>query len=206
MLQVADEAVMGDRLQMPASEQAASPTTATASAPAEPLPLPDSPEQDSAERRVVQRINSHSTPQNPSGPLQSQPSGLALATAPVSNPEGVIVNERPISPAGIESELPRTASRPESDTREDKNSDLRSHPITHTPSRKRSFTPSEASSAFDASPSSSLARDSLGGGGRPAERSTTQRSGGLLGPVTWAARGAGRIMGSLLRRNSRSRQ
>lgn len=187
---------------MPESEQA---EPACASATVEPSVPRDSPVQDSAERRVVQRIHSQSTPQNPAG---SQPSGLALATAPVSNPAGVIVNQRPVSRAGIDSDSARAASaRPERDTVEDRHHELRSHPITQTPSRKRSFTPSEASSSLDAP--LNIHQDSMNGEGRQAERSReggVQRSGGLLGPVTWAARGAGRIMGSLLRRNSNSRQ
>lgn len=186
---------------MPASEQPASvssPTSSAASA------AHNSPARDSRERRVVQRINSQSTPQNPAGPLQSQPSGLALATAPVSNPSGVIVNQRPVSQASMESELPRTVSlRQEAGNR----SELRSHPITHTPSRKRSFTPSEASSSLGAP--TSAPQEGMNAQGRQTERTMAgnpQRSGGLLGPVSWAARGAGRIVGSLLRRNSNNRQ
>ena len=148
----------------------------------------------------MQRINSQSTPQNPAGPLQSQPSGLALATAPVSNPTGVIVNQRPVNQASMESELPRTvSSRPEAGNR---SAELRSHPITHTPSRKRSFTPSEASSSLG------TPQESMNAQGRQTERTMggdSQRSGGLLGPVSWAARGAGRFVGSLLRRNSNNR-
>ena len=168
----------------------------------------DSSARASRERRVVQRINSQSTPQNPAGPLQSQPSGLALAAAPVSNPAGVIVNQRPVSQAGMDSELPRTvSSRPEATSETGNCSELRSHPITHTPSRKRSFTPSEASSSLGTP--ASLAQESMNGQGRQTECSmggNTQRSGGLLGPVSWAARGAGRFVGSLLRRNSSNRQ
>ena len=199
-IQVVEQAVIGNSLQMPANEQHATvPNPAAAAAFAG---------HDSPERRVVQRINSQSTPQNPAGPLQSQPSGLALAAAPVSNPTGVIVNQRPVSQAGMDSELPRTvSSRHDAIPQEDNHSGLRSHPITHTPSRKRSFTPSEASSSLGVP--ASLARESLNGQGRQTERSTggnSQRAGGLLGPVSWAARGAGRIVGSLLRRNSNNRQ
>ena len=201
LLQVADEAVIGDRVQVPEGQQA---EPACATAPAEPSAPQDPPAQDSAERRVVQRIHCQSTPQNPAG---SQPSGLALAAAPVNNPAGVIVNQRPVSHAGIDSELARTVSaRPEGEILEDKYNELRSHPLTQTPSRKRSFNPSEASSSVDAT---STAQDSINGEGRQAERSRdggVQHSGGLLGPVTWAARGAGRIMGSLFRRNSNNRQ
>lgn len=204
-MQAVEQAVIGNRLQMPASEQHASasnPSSEAASA------AHDLPARNSRERRVVQRINSHSTPQNPAGPLQSQPSGLALAAAPVSNPTGVIVNQRPVSQAGMDSELPRTvSSRPEANLQAGNRSELRSHPITHTPSRKRSFTPSEANSSLGAP--SSLAQESMNGQGRQTERTmggNSQRSGGLLGPVSWAARGAGRIVGSLLRRNSNNRQ
>ena len=203
-MQAVEQAVIGNRLQMPASEQHASVSNFTSAA----VPAAhDSPARDSRERRVVQRINSQSTPQNPAGPLQSQPSGLALAAAPVSNPSGVIVNQRPVNQAGMDSELPRTvASRPEVTSQADNRSELRSHPITHTPSRKRSFTPSEASSSLGTP--ASLAQESMNGQGRQTECATgsTQRSGGLLGPVSWAARGAGRIVGSLLRRNSNNRQ
>ena len=202
-MQAVEQAVIGNRLQMPASEQHASVSNFTSAV----VPAAhDSPARDSRERRVVQRINSHSTPQNPAGPLQSQPSGLALAAAPVSNPTGVIVNQRPVNQAAMDSELPRTvAPRSEVTSQAGNRSELRSHPITHTPSRKRSFTPSEASSSLGAPASD----ESVNGQGRQTDRTTggnTQRSGGLLGPVSWAARGAGRIVGSLLRRNSNNRQ
>ena len=185
---------------MPASEQHVCASDSTSAA----VPAAH----DSRERRVVQRINSQSTPQNPAGPLQAQPSGLALAAAPVSNPTGVIVNQRPVSQAGMDSELPRTvSSRPEVASQAGNRNELRSHPITHTPSRKRSFTPSEASSSLGTS--ASPAQESMNGQGRQTECTTggdTQRPGGFLGPVSWAARGAGRIVGSLLRRNSNNRQ
>ena len=205
-MQAVEQAVIGNRLQMPVSEQqhasTSNPTSEAASA------AHDTPARNSRERRVVQRINSQSTPQNPAGPLQSQPSGLALAAAPVSNPSGVIVNQRPVSQAGIDSELPRTvSSRLEATSQAGNRSELRSHPITHTSSRKRSFTPSEASSSLGTP--SSLAQESMNGQGRQTERTmggNSQRSSGLLGPVSWAARGAGRIVGSLLRRNSNNRQ
>ena len=200
---MADEAVIGDRLQVAGSQQ---PASASDAAPHQSAAACDSPAQDSAERRVVQRINSQSTPQNPAGPSQAQPSGLALATAPVSNRTGVIVNPRPVSQVSLESDLLRTASRPESDCHEEQHRELRRHPIIQTPSRTRSFTPSEASSSLDASPT--LAQDSsMSAESSQAERSRAghlQRAGGLLGPVSWAARGAGRIVGSLLRRSSSS--
>ncbi|DBB02018.1 TPA: hypothetical protein ACH3X1_000600 [Trebouxia sp. C0004] len=208
---VADEAVFGDMLQMPAAE------VHHLGARNPPIDISDA--QDSApshsslsERRVVQRINSQSTPQNPAGPSQAQPSGLALAAAPISNPAGVILNQRELSQEGINVDLPRTASvKPELDSNDDKQAELHSHPLTTTPSRKRSFTPAEASSSFDvptlqhASPDGN-ARLADGGGAEEG-----QRSGGLLGglvpgPVQWAARGAGRLMGSLLRRNSSNRR
>lgn len=215
-LQVADEAVFGDMVQMPAAEVHHS------GARNPPIDISDA--QDSApnnsslsERRVVQRINSQSTPQNPAGPSQAQPSGLALAAAPISNPAGVILNQRQLSQEGVDAELPRTASvKPELDLNDDKQAELHSHPLTTTPSRKRSFTPSEAASSLDVPPT--LQQDSfdarpggdarLADGGRAEEG---QRSGGLLGglvpgPVQWAARGAGRLMGSLLRRNSNNRR
>lgn len=215
-LQVADEAVFGDMVQMPAAEVHHS------GARNPPIDISDA--QDSApnnsslsERRVVQRINSQSTPQNPAGPSQAQPSGLALAAAPISNPAGVILNQRQLSQEGVDAELPRTASvKPELDLNDDKQAELQSHPLTTTPSRKRSFTPSESASSLDVPPT--LQQDSfdarpggdarLADGGRAEEG---QRSGGLLGglvpgPVQWAARGAGRLMGSLLRRNSNNRR
>lgn len=215
-MQVADEAVFGDRLQVPAAEVHHS------GARNPPIDISDA--QDPAlntsslsERRVVQRINSQSTPHNPAGPSQAQPSGLALAAAPIRNPAGVILNQRQLSQEGINSELPRTASvKPEVDSNDDKQAELHSHPLTATPSRKRSFTPAEASSSLDVPPT--LQQDSLNArpdgnarladGGRAEEG---QRPGGLLGglvpgPVQWAARGAGRLMGSLLRRNSNNRR
>ncbi len=167
-LQVADQAVFGNQVQVPTAES--QPSAARSSAP-EALQAQLSPNHDSAERRVVQRISSQSTPQNPAGPSQPQPSGLALAAAPVSTPAGVIMNQRQLSQEGIDSELPRTAlARPGPHSRDDKQTELRSHPLTHTPSRKRSFTPSEASSSLDAPPSSN--QDSMGasvGDGRSAD-------------------------------------
>lgn len=197
--------MIGNRLQVPADQQHASePSPAAVAATA----AHDRFGTLSGERRVVQRINSQSTPQNPAGPLQSQPSGLALAAAPVRNPSGVIVNQRPVSQAGLDSELPRTvSSRLGTSSQGGNHSGLRSHPISHTPSRKRSFTPSEASSSPGAP--SSLSQDSSDGQHTQTERSTggnSQRSRGFMGPVSWAARGAGRLMGSLLRRDSNNRQ
>lgn len=205
-MQVVEQAVIGNRLQVPGSQQQ-HPSDASPAADAATV-AHDSPAQVLPERRVVQRINSQSTPHNPAGPLQSQPSGLALAAAPVRNPSGVVVNQRPVSQAGLDSELPRTvSSRLGASSQEGQHSELRSHPITHTPSRKRSFTPSQASS-FPGAPASA-SQEGLDGQGRQTERAmggNAQRSRGLLGPVSWAARGAGRLVGSLLRRDSNNRQ
>lgn len=202
--QVVEQAVIGNRLQFPANQQHASELSPAADAA---TAAHDGFAVLSPERRVVQRINSQSTPQNPAGPLQSQPSGLALAAAPVRNPSGVIVNQRPVNQAGIDSELPRTvSSRLGTSSPAGDHSGLRSHPISHTPSRKRTFTPSEASCSPGAP--ASLRQESLGHRTQT-ERSVggnSQRSRGFMGPVSWAARGAGRLMGSLLRRDSNNRQ
>ena len=155
-------------------------------------------------RRVVQRISNNSTPQNPAGPLQQQPSGLALVAAPDSVPEGVRVNSVPATQE-IAAALPpvSVAQRPE----------LLSHPLVPTPSRKRSFDPSEASSMTD-SPSAITAQrstqESVHGNrdGSDVENAQQgqQRGAGLFAPVAWAARGAGRLVGTILRRTNSSRR
>lgn len=212
---MADEAVFGDILQVPGGEQHRS---GPSNPPVNTADAHDTGASDStsSERRVVQRIHSQSTPQNPAGLVQAQPSGLALAAAPISHPAGVILNQRQLSQEGIDAELPRTAAvRRETDSHDDKQPELHSHPLTNTPSRKRSFTPSEGSSLLDAPPP--LNQGSMGAGvndGTLADGGRSdgvQRSGGLLGslvpgPVQWAARGAGRLMGTLLRRNSNNRR
>ena len=206
------------------NEAAPANQTASAEEPADSITAPDTqitesqpPAADNSgsdQRRVVQRINSQSTPQNPGGPLQSQPSGLALATAPVSNPSGVILNQRSIDQASIDAELPRTASGlADLDSNGDKHAELRSHPLTQTPSRKRSFTPSEASSSLDGPTSVSREtreRHSAHDNSvtiRSRDGDSRRSGGGLVGlasmPVQWAARNAGRIVGSIFRRSSR---
>ena len=212
-LQVLDEAVLGNQTQAAAStgQQAAQPQTDLS------LPQPDAQHSTASEltsdqRRVVQRINSQSTPQNPAGPSQAQPSGLALATAPVSNPSGVIINHRPLDDASIDAELPRTASgHVEADANDNKRAELHSHPLTQTPSRKRSFTPSEASSSIEAATvsdsmeghSNEESRTIIHSRNEGAHRSNSGLGGLVPGPVQWAARGAGRLMGTLFRRSSR---
>ena len=215
-LQALDDAVPAN--QTASAEPPAAPITASDTQTPESQPAsahsPAAHTSGSDQRRVVQRINSQSTPQNPAGPLQSQPSGLALATAPVSNPSGVILNQRSIDQASIDAELPRTASGlADLDSNGDKHAELRSHPLTQTPSRKRSFTPSEASSSLDGNNSVSqeskerlsTADNSLAVRSRDGD--SRRSGGGLVGlasmPVQWAARSAGRLVGSIFRRSSR---
>lgn len=187
-------------------QQSASETAQTANTSTPSQPQPD--------RRVVQRISTTSTPQNPAGPLQQQPSGLALpeplqrqtsglalATASDSMPENVQVNSMPVAQSSIDDVLPSASERRE----------LRSHPLLPTPSRKRSFDPSETSSSMAGSPTAAAAQlataetddqELLTG----SVQQSQQRVGGLLAPVAWAARGAGRLVGTILRRANSSRR
>lgn len=91
--------------------------------------------------------------------------------------------------------------------------ELLSHPLVPTPSRKRSFDPSEVSSMTD-SPTASTAQRSgqeVVNGSRDGSdvenvQQGQQRGAGLLAPVAWAARGAGRLVGTILRRANSGRR
>lgn len=132
--------------------------------------------------------------------MQQQPSGLALVAAPDSNPEGVRVNSVPATQEIGALPSVSVAQRPE----------LLSHPLVPTPSRKRSFDPSEASSMTDSPTAQRSSQETVhgnrGGSGAEHVQQGQQRGAGLLAPVAWAARGAGRLVGTILRRANSSRR
>ena len=191
-------------LQQRANSAAQSPQQPSPQAPTADSPVVQS--QTHPDRRVVQRINTDSTPQNPAGPLQQQPSGLALVTAPESMAEHVQANALPATQTHMEAALPSAtaANQPE----------LRSHPLLPTPSRKRSFDLSEGTSSIAGSPTSMAAErlaavngdGSLGAVDVGEAQEGPQRGSNLLAPVAWAARGAGRLVGTILRRTNSGRR
>lgn len=182
--------------QLEANESAAATSAEAAASPqSSQEPPASSHAQADLDRRVAPRIHSQSSPQNPAALQQLSEVAPTTATADIEPSTGhADALDNQVNP-------------------QDRASELRSHPLVPTPSRKRSFDPLEASTSLTNSPTAAATaaeqfpqQSNVEHIHESVRGSNQQRPGGLLAPVTWAARGAGRLVGSILRRSSSDRR